>query len=345
MMSGTRATFPLEPWEIEESGLQPLHIVGVYSNHLLWNRRLDLAKRWIDKSVRTRGAKVYVGEVAHGDRPFQLIPSDGSYVHIPMRARTAAWNKESAANEVIRHLPADAVGVCWEDMDIEHRDPEWAIKAMHALQLWPVIQTWSESLDLGPRGEVMQIEGKRVRYSFGKLYSMYGPAVLGNKKYGDRGHPGYSWAATMDFLNAVGLLLDISGLGAADHQMAMGIVGHPELSIHGQTHPNYQKQILAWDERAFDFTHGRLGYIDGRVEHWFHGKKANRKYQGRWDILVNHQFDPTTDLVRNRWGLIEVTHKKPAMLRDMENYYMQRNEDGNEADEIPDDNDPNVNGL
>lgn len=311
--------------------MQKLYVIGVYSNPLLWSRRLELAKRWITDMLETEGIELVVGEVAHGDRPFELNHLGPKYTHIEFRAETMAWSKESAINECIKRLPPDAEYVCWSDMDVEFRDPKWAVKTVQALQLWPVIQPWSEALDLGPQGEVMEIKGEHIQTSLGKLYRTTGQ-IFTPGQYGTYGHPGYVWAATMEFLQDVGLLLDTSGLGAADHQMAMGILGMPERSIHSQTTIKYQAHVLAWCDRAYKSSLGHLGYIEGRIEHWFHGKKVNRKYQERWQVLIDHQFDPIVDMVRNRYGIVEITDKKPQMRRDMERYYVERDEDCNRKD-------------
>lgn len=328
MLGNSRATYPLEPWEVEAGTMPPLYVIGVYANPLRWHRRLELTKRWIKDMLETVGVKLVLVEVQHGERLFELLPEeDQNYTHIGCRASTLAWSKESAVNVGIRSLPADAEYVCWCDADVEFRDPEWAIKTVHALQIWPVVQPWGEALDLGPNGEVMEIKGEHVQTSLGKLYRTTG--VVREGSYGTYGHPGYVWAATMEFLEYVGLLLDTSGLGAADHQMAMGVIGLSERSIHTQTTPEYQAHIRAWCDRAFAFAQGHLGYVEGRIEHWFHGRKADRKYQERWSVLIEHKFDPITDLVRNRYGIVEITDRKPAMRRAMERYYIERNEDVN----------------
>ncbi|TAG22557.1 MAG: hypothetical protein EAZ40_08055, partial [Rhodobacterales bacterium] len=43
--------------------------------------------------------------------------------------------------------------------------------------------------------------------------------------------------------------------------------------------------------------------------------KAARRYVERWDVLVRHAFDPTADLLRNSWGVLELAGNKPALRR------------------------------
>jgi hypothetical protein len=61
----------------------------------------------------------------------------------------------------------------------------------------------------------------------------------------------------------------------------------------------------------------------------FHGSKANRSYQGRWDMFIRHNFDPWTDLKKNTYGVIEFAGNKPELEREFELYMRTREEDAN----------------
>jgi len=142
-------------------------------------------------------------------------------------------------------------------------------------------------------------------------------------------HPGYAWAIWRETLNGVGGLIEVNGLRAGDHQMAMGFVGKLDQGIHGMTPPDYQAAVRTWMERAHKFAQGSVGYVQGTLEHAFHGAKDKRQYHERWDILVTHKFNPVTDLKRNVYGVLELAGNKPAMERAFDSYYRQRDEDAN----------------
>jgi hypothetical protein len=74
---------------------------------------------------------------------------------------------------------------------------------------------------------------------------------------------------------------------------------------------------------------GRLGYVQGVIEHSFHGEKRKRQYHNRWQILIDHEFSPTTDLRRNAQGVVEFAGNKPELEIDVDRYYRQRDEDQN----------------
>ena len=44
-------------------------------------------------------------------------------------------------------------------------------------------------------------------------------------------------------------------------------------------------------------------------------------------MLTRHGFDPDVDVKRNVWGVLELAGNKPALRRDLENYFRARCED------------------
>lgn len=302
-----------------------LHVVAVYSNPIRWQSRLAHFRRFIDHMAAS-GVKLLVVECAFGERPFDLPQDDARFTHVGVRARTLVWNKECLINLGLQRLPAAARYVAWIDGDLEFRNPAWAVETVHALQHYDVVQPWSEALDLGPRGEPMLIKGRHVQTSFCKVWRHDGEIRGEPYQYA---HPGYAWAATREALDRLGGLLDIAALGAGDHHMAMSLVGLGAQSIHGQASAGYKAHVAAWAARAARFVAGNIGFVQGTVEHGFHGSKDKRRYVERWDVLVRHAFDPLTDLRRNTFGVLELASNKPGFARDIDGYFRQRDEDAN----------------
>ena len=72
----------------------------------------------------------------------------------------------------------------------------------------------------------------------------------------------------------------------------------------------------------------KIGYIPGTIRHFYHGKKENRNYYGREDILIRHKYDPNTFITRDAKGLIIPTETCPKeLLKDIIDYFEERNED------------------
>ena len=109
--------------------------------------------------------------------------------------------------------------------------------------------------------------------------------------------------------------------------MACCIVGKADHSVPKKVHPNYLKMLKEWETRALRTVHKHMGFVKGTLIHYWHGKKRDRQYRGRWDILIKNQFDPTRDLHKDTHGLW-VLHPSNIRLRDdLRHYFQSRNED------------------
>jgi len=296
-----------------------LHVVTAVANPLRWQSRMRLFRDF-ERHMLESGVQLTIVECAYGDRPHEIVPAAGVR-HLPVRARTMVWTKENLLNIGIASLPADWKYVAWIDADIAFRRPDWAAETVHALQLHPVVQPWSDCYDLGPNGEHMA-----VHRSFCRIWQDGGAVGTG---YGTFAHPGYAWAATRQALDWVGGLVETAALGAADPHMALALVGQVERSLPAGITNGYRRPLLRWQARAQQHIAGNVAALSGTIEHTWHGAKSRRRYIERWDVLTRNAFDPDEDLKRNVWGVLELAGNKPALRRDMEAYFRQRDEDSN----------------
>jgi hypothetical protein len=295
-----------------------LHVVTCIANPLRWKSRIALFYDFASHMAES-GVHLTVVECAYGDRPFTLAAEGIS--HVGVRAKSLVWTKENLLNIGISRLPEDWRYVAWIDADIRFRKPGWAAETVHALQQYDVVQPWSDCYDLGPRDEHLQ-----AHRSFCRQVAQCCP--LGGGPY-EFAHPGYAWAATRTALNWLGGLIETAALGAADHHMALALVGRVELSIPGGVTEAYRTPLLQWQSRAMRHVGGNIGYVPGTIEHGWHGAKDKRRYIDRWNILVKHRFDPSTDLKRNVSGVLELAGNKPGLRDDIDAYLRQRDEDSN----------------
>ncbi len=112
-------------------------------------------------------------------------------------------------------------------------------------------------------------------------------------------HSGYAWAWQRASLARIGGLFEDGGMGAGDHHMALGMIGHYEASLPGGVTKAYRNAVGAWAARAAAEINGKVGFVHGTIEHPFHGRKDDRGYVARWNMFLEHGFDPSTDLKRN----------------------------------------------
>lgn len=301
-----------------------LHVIVPISNTSRYQSRLRLFRECEERMLRHRNLRLYTVEVAFADRHHEVTVGDNPQ-HLMLRTKSEIWCKEASINLAVRYLlPRDAKYICWSDGDVEFRNENWALETLHQLQHFDVVQPWQDALDLGPTGNVMQ-----SFKSFGFLRQSQPNVPLQTRATQPYpyGHSGFAWACTRRFWEATRGLLDYAILGSADHHMAHGMIGNGASTVHGDLGPSYVQGVLDWQRRATRITHGQVGFVQGRIEHHFHGSKRSRGYQTRWQILVDHKFDPVEDTCYDEQGLIQLAGK-PDLEAAVRHYNRSRNEDG-----------------
>jgi hypothetical protein len=297
-----------------------LHVIGVCSNPPRFQSRYRLTRQWYDDMCKTTCVAPYLVEGAFGDRHHEV--TTGQPDHLQVRLHSEIWVKENLINLGVRRLlPRDWRYLAWVDTDVTFRDPNWAQETLHQLQHWHVVQPWQQCSDLGFHGNIVQ-----TFQSFGFL-NQRGVKIQAHKDepyiYG---HSGFAWACTREFYEQVMGLTDFCILGSADHHMAWAMAGDVDKSIHRKMQPSFFRRLHEWQFRAMRMTHGQVGFTNGRIEHAFHGAKKNRKYRERWQILVDHHFDPDKDLMYDGQGVIQLVGK-PALEQAVRLYNRARHED------------------
>ena len=312
-----------------------LHIVTAVSNPIGWESRIRLAKQAVLGWLSEPNVHVTIVECAYGGRAHdfdELAQLNADRVsHVKVRASTLVWNKENLLNIGISRLPPDAKYIGTFDADITFRRVGWAENIIRALDIYPVIQPWDKCYDLGPNDEHMQ-----THVSFASIFHAGGPVVPNGQKWwkSDGGpyeyaHSGFAYAWTRDILDRLGGLFEIGAMGSGDHHMALSLVGKAAWSIPPGTNANYALAIKRWEASALAHVNGKLGFIHNTIEHWFHGKKQLRAYNSRWEMFLEHAFDPITDIKKNTHGVIEFSGNKPTLERAFDRYLRSRSEDSN----------------
>ncbi len=299
-----------------------LHVVGVISNTERYNSRYRLAREWIKEMSNTPHVKLYIVELAYGDRAFEITdPCNPN--HLQLRTNQVLWHKENMINLGVKHLlPLDWKYMSWVDMDVFFRNPNWAQEAMHQMQSYPLIQPWSDAIDLGFQGNVLKHFQSFCWVHRKRLQKQTHP----EQPY-TYAHSGFAWACTRYFWENVKGLLDFSILGSADHHMAWASIGMVRFSVHKGMSQDFKNRCNEWQALACKVTNGDdIGVVKGRIEHGFHGPKARRRYRERWQILIDNNFEPSNDLRYNSAGLIKL-HGKPHLAEEIREYMRCRHED------------------
>lgn len=312
----------------------PLHVIAVISNPMRYESRYRLYRAF-EKMVADSGAILTTVELALRDSHFHVTDHHNPR-HVQLRSPSILWHKENMINLGIRHLPADWEYLAWIDADVAFGRPDWAAETVHLLQTYDVIQMWTHSVDLGPAGQPIAnctslvtnwLENEAILQPWdrGKNKPLVRPGFTLNS--GGLLHTGYAWAARRSTLAELGGLGEIGILGSGDRHMAYAFLGEVERSFPAGIHPTYKQYWREWQVRADAAVAQNVGVMAGTLYHNWHGAKAHRRYQDRWQILVNHQYDWTKDIKHDVQGILTWTHHNRKLERDVRNYFAVRNED------------------
>ena len=302
-----------------------LHVVAMISNPIRYHSRYRLFRDWIKEMESTPNIIPYVVEIAFGDRAFEVTDANNTN-HLQLRTRQELWHKENALNLGVRHLlPRDWKYVCWCDADISFRNPDWAQETMHQLQHHEIVQPWQHVVDLGFEGDIMGSFDSFCSLSRRGIQMQVNPSDP--YKYG---HTGFAWACTRKFWEQTGGLMDFAILGSADHHMGWALVNQVQNSIHGGMSAQFKARCVDWQRKAYMLTKGNIGFVKGRIEHNFHGSKKNRFYRERWQISVDNNFNPDTQLMYDEQGLLVLINNN-KMEQEIRGYMRARNEDSIDA--------------
>jgi hypothetical protein len=119
-------------------------------------------------------------------------------------------------------------------------------------------------------------------------------------------------------------LIDWAILGSGDRHMALALIGKIEDSCPGNVHPNYKKLLIEYQDRVKNLS---LSWVPGTIVHHWHGSLANRKYKERWEILTKNSFDPLSDMILRKDGLLQFSREGKRLAEPISRYFLERDED------------------
>lgn len=306
-------------------------VVAAVSNTPRFKRRWHLAEEFLRK-VRATGIDVVFVELALGDRKWMSDSLHPGNLHL--RTIEEFWHKENCLQLGINHglkLWPGKKRVMWIDADCEpigKTFTNWFEETWHELQHYELVQMWEwlQPLDIdhNPLGV--------ANPSFMSNYIKFGtPYPKTEPGYPRRwGSPGLAWGANIGPLMQIGGLPDAGISGAGDWYFAHMLTHGLEIPTLNRYTPGYRNYWLQRQELCERWIKRDVGYVKGMYAHFFHGPIIKRGYGSREEILLQNDFDPSTDLKRDFQGLwqLETWLPRQIKIRDgLRQYFRQRNED------------------
>ena len=294
-------------------------------------------------SMKKSGVRCLVVELAFGSAPFAFSEHEDV---IQVRTNDVLWHKERLLNIGIRKLLSDGVRkIAWLDGDIVFEDPTWPLEIAKRLEHKNLCQVFdSISIHAHESGPPM-IGPSAVKYfeESGALYSQK-PSRIRNLARGllKGGQSGFGWAARAEVFEKV-LLFENAVVGGGDKLMFAASLAkdqsdprfqaltHSKYTCKACGHKNrsdaFTVSFLEWAQQWSTAVDGSVDYARLRIRDMYHGKRSDRGYMARHDILYRNKFDPAVDLLINSSNCFEWSPGKERLGGEVEAYFLSRRED------------------
>ena len=139
---------------------------------------------------------------------------------------------------------------------------------------------------------------------------------------------GLAWAAPRALLQQH-RLYDVCILGGANRVMMCAAIGEFDFGARCvQMTADQVQHYHLWGRRFHAATQARIGHIDGRIIHLWHGDLQKRRYAERYRHLTRFEFDPFTDIALDEAGCWRWATPKTEMHQYVRSYFDFREEDG-----------------
>ena len=293
-----------------------LHVIMVVSNPCFFKRRYQLARQFMLRMEKEDHIQLYVVELCYGKQRF-VLTQKRNLRHLQLRAEHPLWHKENMVNCGVKLLPQDWKAMARIDEDGEFEYSTWSLDTLKVLNGHAdMVQLFSHCVDMDKNELAMSVVN-----SAGYPYEKGTPHRNGVNYW----HPGYAWACSRKAYDRMGGLYENAILGSGDNIMMCSLLGQADKSVHLNNSQEYKQDIYDYQTRVKNL---RFSYVPGVIRHYYHGAKVNRRYKERWQILVDHGYNPLIHIKKNKDGLLIPTDQCPAgLLVDILEYFKARNED------------------
>lgn len=191
----------------------------------------------------------------------------------------------------------------WLDCDIVFENINWYKEAVEKLEKYDVLQLFSEAFFLNIN--------KKFKSFF---FEFYNNANF-SKGYPNQGHPGLAFAARREYINFYCEKFIFSN----DVTYVSSIAKNYWIINNWKIKDQIKKDIISWCSRTNN--NAKFYYLDGKINHLWHGSWKQRRYESRMDLVNKFQ---NKIFLKNE--IFECEDKDAN--ENFKNYTKNRNEDG-----------------
>jgi hypothetical protein len=269
------------------------------------------------------------------DGQFELTEKDADIL-IQISGGAMLWQKERLLNVALRSVPLNAKFIAWIDCDILFYDPDWVKKTISQLQDNNVAQLYSDMIDLSPDEDSIRKNHDRVEPAARSVVAC--AKDIGQKAFEFRlaaspsirsgVNAGLAWAARAELLRDHEFY-DAMIVGSGTRAMALAIFGRfDEVAARFYLNEVRYQHYLKWARPYHNAVRQRVGYVDSRICHLWHGDLGHRKKQDRHRMFAKFDFDPNADIRIGESGQWEWSRPRPELIDFFKDYFISRAEDG-----------------
>ncbi len=252
--------------------------------------------------VQSYGINFQTVEVIFPGQEFQLTKPNTQPYDLQYKDEWIFAMRENLVNVGIKHLPDDWQFVSWVDQHIFWMDPYWFEKSIVLMSHYNIVhllngndfKNMTNGTDYSLRGVV------KYYYEVGVNYWRYVPQQWG-----------LAWATNKETYEKLGGLLDICIGTKCDFYQAVTYTG---VMFDKMTNNEvFNSEIKKWQEQAIKVYDGKVGFLDSKVLHFIHCMEGCRtsQYDQQIGLLYQHNYNPLTDLTRDKEGRLSLTNNTP----------------------------------
>jgi hypothetical protein len=262
------------------------------------------------------------------------LDKDDADILVQLQGADVMWQKERLLNIAAMHVPGACDRIAWLDCDIIFGSDDWVEQALQALDEFSLVHLFQDRHDLKHEIDSKTLSSwdtpptsQSIIYKFNQNETAPEDFYLSNAPLSRRTTAGLAWASRRDLLERHGLY-DAAILGSGDRLIVCAALGKFEygaraLMMNAQRAEHYNR----WAQPYFASARGRVGNIQGRLFHLWHGAIINRQYESRHRGFQQFDFNPFNDIAIAPGGAWCWQSNKVAMHEFIKAYFESRNED------------------
>lgn len=239
---------------------------------------------------------------------------DENSIRIKGSSNNVLWQKERLLNIALEKLPKEYTNVAWIDCDVLLDNENWIDEVNEKLEKFKVLHLFEEAKRLDSKGDIGRCS----------------KTILVNKEPNNinlnKGITGFGWAMRREVIDEL-KFYDKQIIGGADALMFYSFIGKIDNEVSSKMNEEWFKHYKKWANKSYEMVKGSVSYVSGDITHLYHGEILNRKYNNRYELLSDNNFNPTKDMYKNNKKLWQLKNKD--IKKGMKEYFVDRNEDDN----------------